>query len=192
MLKSSTTKKGKWTRLLFFYVFILYVLMVSTLAFVFNIIFCSRESKFFTVKEFTTGKKLFHSQGIFPYLKNLSTVKKLFTVKNYFHVKPLFDTKILLFFTSKEVFYSQRKFSTKKFTWSRKFSTSKEVFYSCRKFFTKSFYLIRKIFHKQGIFLQSRKVFKKNLLNQENFQQTMKFSAFFLLDQVSFPQTKTF
>ena len=129
--------------------FKIYVLMVSTLAFVFRIIrsiLCSHENKFFKVKEFLPQsrnisiiKEIFQSQENFTQSRHFSTVKKFFAQKNF--------TWSRKFSRNKNDFYCKDNF-----TWSRKFSTTMN-------FFTKIFFILDQgSFTETKIFTQSRKI----------------------------------
>ena len=152
ILTLSTTKKASEVTLC--PRFKIYVLLVSTIAFVSKtirpiiiFIFCSQESKFSTAKEFL------HSQG------NVSWSRKFSTIKEFLHKQENFaqpQTFFLIkeFFCSQGFFHNQGNFPQTCLTWPRKFPRNQEVFV-VKEIFHKIFYLIKEIFSKQGSFTQN-------------------------------------
>ena len=165
ILTLSTTKKASEVTLC--PRFKIYVLLVSTIAFVSKtirpiiiFIFCSQENKFSTAKEFL------HSQGNVPWSRKFSTIKKFLHKQENF-AQPQTFFLIKEFFCSQGFFPQSRKFSTNMFnlvkkiskkpgsflrsrkfsikysTWSRKFSSNKEVLHKI------CFSLSKEVFHNQ-------------------------------------------
>ena len=129
----------------------IYVLMISTLVFVFKII---RAIIFSTVKKISfhsqenfTWSRNFHSQGVFPWSKNLSTVKEVFL--------------------DQRIFPQSRRISRIKEFFHRNILLDQENFLQTTKFSIKKFYLIKVILHKQGSFPQI-----SFFLDQGRFPQT--------------------
>ena len=148
----SATKKA--TELSFYSIFKIYVLIVSTLAFVFKIItpiiFSAvkkvsfpQSRKFSTIKEifqsikFSTIKEIFHSQENFPQSRKFSKVKEIFHSQGNFQQSRDFSTVV-------KMFHSQGNFPQ-----SRKFSTIKELFHSRVNFPQTKCFTQSKIFCKQ-------------------------------------------
>ena len=179
ILTLSTTKKAN--EVTFCPRFKIYVLLVSTIAFVSKIIrpiiifiFCSQESKFSTAKEFL------HSQGNVPWSRKFSTIKKFlhkqenfaqpqtfFLIKEFFCSQGFFPQSrkfsTNMFNLVKKIskkpgsFLRSRKFSIKYFTWSRKFSSNKEVLHKI------CFSLIKEVFHNQRFSHKQKKFLRTRI-----------------------------
>ena len=99
-------QKGKWTK--FCSIFKIYVSMVLTWAFGFKIIRCIiftavRKVDFTRLRNFSTVKNLFHSQGTFQQLRNFRQPGKFSIVKERFHYQRVFPKskiKELIFYNA--------------------------------------------------------------------------------------------
>ena len=141
--------------------FKMYVLMVSILPFAVKIIRlitspAVKKVSFPQSRNFSPVKKLFHNKGPFPQSRNFFTVVEIFHNQGTFPVVKIFHSQGN--FQQKQFTCLQsRKFPTKKFFWSNKFSTNKKVFH-------KIFFLDQESFPQTKTFCKQRlKRFSKSL-----------------------------
>ena len=117
-------------------------------------------------------KSFLHSQGKFPWPRNLFIVKEVFLDQGIFQ-----QSKEFSLIKNQGTFPPSRTFSTKRilldqgiFPQTKKSSTDKEIF--CKKV-----YLIKEIFHKQKSFQQMLFSLWKKLSISKDFSQSKKFFA---------------
>ena len=108
-----------------------YVLMVSTLAFVYKLFFAVKKVNFPELRKFSLIKELSRSHGNFPWSRNFFTVKKNFHSQRKLSIKIFFTNKKVFcknfFSLIKNVFHSQESFPEKETFWkqrSKRFSKS--------------------------------------------------------------------
>ena len=139
--------------------FKMYVLMVSILPFAVKIIRlitspAVKKVSFPQSRNSSPVKKLFHNKGPFPQSRYFSS-RENFPQSRKFSTKTIYLIKGI--FHKQWSFLQSRKFPTKNFFWSNKFSTNKEVFH-------KIFFLDQESFPQTKTFCKQRlKRFSKSL-----------------------------